>query len=370
MKRLNRALFPALVLAGCNPYFQRSGEYMAGTVDPVNFPPPYLGGGSPKKGGGVFKPSVAWAAGTQVSYYPFPATAGQTALFAMNKGAIVIGNKATPTPPAYVFDPPFPSKQQCVPPHDYVFNQWQDVVRYDEQGSIFTALPTANYQLGALPTFSYIPVVAETVVTSNGEGCQSIKSASGLAASSGTTVQAQLMTDTSGKPTLDPNTNNPTAMPDGKFLAWAIVDPGAEVDPIDPSTGWGPQKWGWYDHYLTAYLDGGYVPTAPGTITAADGSTKPVTTATPQTIYVPLGKDKLGATAPAAATGKLGSKYDVIDAARGTPNYSPVCLVMTFTEEDWKKPASSSDQIDKSTLKPATAATSATPFIYCLQLQP
>ena len=57
-------------------------------------------------------------------------------------------------------------------------------------------------------------------------------------------------------------------------MAWLIIDPAAAVYKFtdDPQRlrGLELQKWGWFNRYLLAYLDGGYIPTMPGM--AMDGA--------------------------------------------------------------------------------------------------
>src|SRR6267154_456385 len=67
----------------------------------------------------------------------------------------------------------------------------------------------------ALPATGYAPLVAEVPVTSNGEGCQSIKSSATLVTTSDVVV------DTVPPKFPIPNAK-PTGVPDCRFLAWAI----------------------------------------------------------------------------------------------------------------------------------------------------
>jgi len=76
----------------------------------------------------------------------------------------------------------------------------------------------SGQRLHALPATGYAPIVAEVPVTSNGEGCQSIKSSATLVTTSDVVV------DTVPPKFPIPNAK-PTGVPDGRFLAWAIVDP-------------------------------------------------------------------------------------------------------------------------------------------------
>jgi hypothetical protein len=332
-----------LLLFGCNPYSRRSGEYNAGPVDVSHFPAAYLGaGGDAKLGGGVFSAAAAFVDGNTVGYYAFPFSKAQLAA----ADPLALGG-AFATPTAYVFDPgasdPFPAKPRCVAPAGYVYDEQRDGIRYDDQGNVFTALPADA---------TYVPLVAQVPVQSSGEPCQSIKS-------NDTLVQDKLITVPLAPPPKGSAADAlPSGVPDGKLVAWALVDPSATVQfpdgSLDPTTSLGPQKFGWYNHYLTQYLDGGYVPTM-GTELVA------------QTLYVPTlvpGTDMSGAPAAVPTMGAPGSGYDVLQAARGAAGYSPICQVMTFVPADPMSPPTSVAAIDMTTVMPAP-----TPFIYCLQVK-
>jgi hypothetical protein len=225
----------------------------------------------------------------------------------------------------------------CVPPPNYQYDQQRDDVRLDEQGNLFTALPTNNY----------VPVVAQVSVISNGESCQSIKSTDALVTS--TQVKVATMPPPSGAG----SSAQPTGIPDGKYLAWAIVDPAADVYPMDPATGLGPQKYGWYQHYLVVYLDGGYLPTT----TSANGP-EMVT----QTLFVPSrvpGMDKMGQPT-ILDNADPGSGYDVLEAKRGDSAYSPLCRIKTFVPPDPAHPVTDAAAI--------SGAVDTNTFIYCLQM--
>jgi hypothetical protein len=328
--------------SGCNPYDRRSGEYSAGPVDVSHFPAAYLGaGGDPKFGGGVFAASDAFVEGNKVGYYPFPFSKAQLAA----ADPLALG-AAFATPPAYVFDPgatdPFPARPRCAAPAGYVYDVQRDGIHYDDQGNVFTALPADA---------TYVPLVAEVPVQSKGEPCQSIKS-------SDTLVQSPLVVAPLSPPPKGSAADAlPSGVPDGKIVAWALVDPSAQVllpdGSVDPKTFVGPQKLGWYNHYLTQYIDGGYVPTMGMDLVA-------------QTLYVPTlvpGTDMNGAPAAVPTMGTPGSGFDVLTAARGAAGYSPVCQVMTFVPADPMNPPTSVADIDMTTVMPAP-----TPFLYCFQV--
>jgi hypothetical protein len=367
MRRL--ALLALLLpVAACSPYDRHQGEYYAGAVDPVKFPAAYLGaGGDPKRSGGVFNASAATAHGVAAPYYAFPFSAAQAGspdpLAVSTSGDPV----AAPAALAYVFDPapptanpdmgtttagdPFPARPACQVPSGYVFDAQSDNFRLDQQGPIFTALPTA----------SYAPVVAEVGVVSKGEACQSIKSADTLVTAGDVSVK-----------TMPPEFNvpgaEPSGVPDGNFLAWPIVDPGATVffpdGSLDPRTGIGPQKEGWFNHYLVTFLDGGYIPTR-NLIVPGMGGKPDVTVVhmTAQNIYFPT---QIPVTTPTGdvvvGAGALGGGYDIVDHVRGEPGYSPVCHVFSFVPANPLHPPKSSADIDAATLQDTGS------FIYCIQV--
>jgi hypothetical protein len=339
--RTTSVLWGLVALGACNPYSNRDGEFSAGAVDPVNFPPAYVGvgGDRTRPGRGSFTEVRAYANGNPIGYYAFPFSTTQ---LPTTPGANVdpmrlIDNgmpyAKVPAPLAYA--PSMP----CVPPGGYVYDPRTDEVRYDQQGAIFSVLPTATYALGALPSWSYVPVVSEVPVGLSGEACQQIKSEAALKAIA----------------------NSGTA--DGKYLAWAIIDVAAPVYRVGQtsttSNGFGTQKLGWYNHYIVAYLDGGYVPT----MTPADGS-KTVMVA--QKLYYPRSLvNRGGNTLP----GGFGFGYDVLQAARTDANYSPVCQMFTYDagmavdSTALPKDEATILAMYGSTVKPATV-----PYQFCLQV--
>jgi hypothetical protein len=313
----------ALAAIGCNPYtdYKLKGEFNAGSADPVNYPPPYRGVGSIRNvagSGNGFTAVRAYAQGAGLEYYLFPyspsqvVTAGYAAisLAAQTTNALSIRQ----FPLGYVFDPPntsnpFPAQQQCRAPDGYQYDRRRDDVRYDEQGSIFTALPEATFGAGSLPTWTYYPIAREVAVGSNGEACQDIKSERTLLARGDVNVPK----DSDGNPS-----------PDGRYLAWALIDPGSGVYRVgEPSSGPGVgiQKWAWFQQFLVAYIDGGYIPVATGG-----------TQFTSQILYIPSRVVTTladGGPAP-ASNGRLGAGYDVLEFPRSDPRYSPICRIQIY----------------------------------------
>jgi hypothetical protein len=269
----------------------------------------------------------------------------------------ISGTGAIPTPNVYVFDPGN-SPALCKPPSGYTYDPYRDAVHYDDQGYIFTGLPNANYGIGSNPTWTYTPVVAQVPVTSNGEGCQDIKSEITVLTSSSVTVpQGPIRPD-----------GSPTGQPDGvNYYAWALIDPGALVLKAGESVsgsnfGFNHQKYGWFNQYLVAYLDGGRVPIVPGS--------SPPRMQTQRLFY-----PRSGLT-PASANA-LGSGNDVMEFPRSdTANYSPVCQVISYASG----PTPSRDAATIISLYGSTFQTPPPPtvqggpitptFIFCLQVQP
>lgn len=348
---------------GCNPYERHSGEYLAGSVDPVNFPPAYLGqdGDAKKPGSGTFQYVTARVRRTTVSYYPLPFIGVQAASddpLALSAGDL---------PLAYVFDPvsgPLTGagdgagadSTRCIKPQGYAFDELrrrEEAVRLDRQGNIFTALPADSDPAGST---TYVPVVREVVVTSNGNPCQDAKSEANLLGRSDVVLSL-------GPPPEGIPDALPVARPSGRLLALAIIDPAADVrladpdKPYDPMTMLGPQRWGFYAQYLLAYLDGGYIPQQ---IVHRAGDPADRVRLLSQDLYYPSmhivdAKGTLG-------KGDVGQGFDLIQHRRGEDGYSPVCRVLAFDPKDPKKPETAIADID-----PAKVSDTGR-YIYCLQL--
>src|SRR5262249_14206620 len=154
---------------------------------------------------------------------------------------------------AYVFDgsvSPAGDSTSCTPPNGYSYNPFRDDLHYDQQGNIFSALPNATWSEGSNPTWTYVPVVARVPVTSQGERCQGIKSEQTVLTRSDVSVQRGA----------DRPDGTPTGVPDGTYFAMAIVDPGSPVLKFNESgAGLSHQRYGWYNQYFLAYLDGGQI---------------------------------------------------------------------------------------------------------------
>lgn len=290
MKFLQRSLLLVAVcsaVSSCDPY-KRDGEYYAGPVDPQNFPADYIGapvqaadartgGNRLRVGASVFIGNRGFVGGAPVGYYLFsfpsspPVAAdplrlvGPVAGFPQGKLLSDAFNPNNPiAPTVYSFD----NATGCDLPHStYTYDPFRpfsvgdygssdaDGVNYSQQGNVFTILPNvaspdATQPIPGRPTQTgFAPVVAEARVTTRGK-CQRIKS------------ERTLLSDQTPQPT-------------GNFLAWAIIDPSAAVFLYNgapsaaqlptlrggnPPSGIGLQKWGWFNHYMLAYLDGGPIP--------------------------------------------------------------------------------------------------------------
>ena len=392
--RFRKPFFVAALVAcsgaACQLYPSWNGEFSAGPADPVNYPPAYVGvsGDHSKSGAGTFTQLRAFSEAAAIGYFSFPFASTVLPLPAKNPpdplllSANGVASTIIPAPQVFVFDPtpgsqPFPKVPKCVAPSGYVYDQQHDEVSYADQGNIFTALPNATYSLTKAASWAYEPIVAETAISSNGEDCQGIKSQ--------TTVTQSL---------------SAKAQPDGHYLAWPIIDGGAAVYRVGESlnagaTGLAYQHWGWFNHYLVAYLDGGYIPT--DATAAADGS--PQVHMVAQKLYYPVSKITIPTTAsgtptcatnnggcPTTATcdestgkvlctgtGAIGQGYDVIAAPRGSDGYSPVCQVFTYkvatTVTPGQLPQDAATIESASGPYKASITAASTPYIFCLQVQ-
>jgi len=356
---------------GCSPYERRVGEYNAGAVDPLKFAAPYLGaGGSGKSPGmGKFAFAKAYANGKEVLYYPLPFNGKQ------GKASDPLDLNTLKPPSGYVFDPTAtetaPDSAKCVKPDGYVFDQQRDAVRYDRQGNIFTALPIDSTTPGST---TYVPIIAEVEVKSNGNPCQDIKSEATLVKRSD--VSLDLVPPPDG--VVDAQ---PSGKQNGRFRAFAVIDPAAEVTTPKPpmegngvydecgsdtaaictkfhKEGIGPQRWGWYKQYLLAYLDGGNIPLQ---VINPMGKLRVAT----QNLFVPSAalfwnpETKMFEEDSVAGPG-IGP--DVMEHRRGEEGYSPICRVWTFDPADTMNPEKKVADIQnpKDTGK----------YVYCLQAPP
>jgi hypothetical protein len=340
--------------AGCDPYLRfAKDDDSLGPVDPVNFPPGNLGamGNRMRPGVGSFVETAAFVGGSQVGYFayamPAPSPASADLLRLIEEGKPYASALATPT--AYLFD------SGCTPPGGYAYDPKRDEVRYDGQGNVFTALPSATYTAGVAVTSRYVPIVAEAPARAQGLPCQKVKSEDALAAQLGGMLPPR----------------------DGKYRAWLIIDPAAGVYPRDDPKGammvpqgLGMQSWGWYKRYLLAYLDGGPIPTMEADVndgTMAMPQMKHVVRMVTQKLYYPRSM-VMGATT--AAAGARGAGYDVLQARRQDPGYSPVCEVITYdagmplAPADLPKDAAAIETSFGTTFMPG-----ANRYVFCLQVR-
>jgi hypothetical protein len=365
LRALAVATLPLLGACDVDPYQPFKDEHLElGSVDPINFPPENLGddGDRTKAGSGSFTEIPAAAAGAGIGYFLYPVNtpAGRDPLL------LVAAGKANPAvPTVYAFDPtgpkPVQSKNACTqPPRPAGGSPLNDPKRIDpladfyrQQGNIFTALPTASYMPGVLASSTYVPVVAEAPVSSKGQTCQQLKSEKGLTAALGKTPKR-----------------------DGKYLAWLIIDPAAPVyssidDPMMEKAGLGTQKWGWFNRYLLAYLDGGYIPTDPPDADPAAKDVKMVA----QKLYYPASPvtvhdNSSGMDMTMTVMPQIGQGFDVLSAKRGDAGYSPICEVWTYDA----KATLDADMLpgDAATIEKTYAGALAAgdpPYVYCLQVR-
>jgi hypothetical protein len=231
-----------------------------------------------------------------------------------------------------------------------VYDARLDDVRLDEQGNVFTDLPKATYNPGVASASSYAPVVTMLPVSSAGQSCQQLKSKALVEGALGSVKS------------------------NGRFLAWMIIEPAAAVHAVgapsdDP--GIGLQRWGWFNRYLLAYLDGGYLPTEDST----DMTTmKPITRMKTQRLYYPRSMVITTAAGKTSmADGKVRSGYDVVAAARGQAGYSPICEVMSYDAglplpvEMLPRDAAVIEAMFNTMAAPLKPASP--PYAYCLQVR-
>jgi hypothetical protein len=360
-------LVGAAVVGGCDPYNNNKGEFNAGPVDSANYPATYLGAGYKLRqaGSGVFVESKAYVNGVATGYFnlgpagaqlPRPPATPLNTCASSPPDPLRLVDSGKPvalmaTQNVYRFD------GKCSPPPNYAYDQVRDDLHYDQQGNLFTAIPTTTY----------FPVVAENVVNADGLDCQSIKSEA--------TLLKKLGMQT----------------PTGKLLFWPIIDAGAAVYAFnDPNAtakligGVGLQSYGWYQQYYLAYLDGGYVATEDVMVTELQGAkdtwpactgttTKMVTRLKTQKLYYPTivpQQQKDGSVK--IVQNAIGLGFDVLEAARSDAGYSPVCAVYNYTPQGSMGgdpttsdvPQNSADIIARYTV----SADKATPYIYCPQV--
>ncbi|HZS38392.1 MAG TPA: hypothetical protein VFF06_16270 [Polyangia bacterium] len=367
-----RPLVPLLALASlggaCTPYPNLDGDFYAGPIDPHDFPAAYQGAGYDPAGafGNISPIPATVAGGAPIAYYSFPVSAGVMDPLLLRSETVEATPAIADRAAVYLFDgDDAHDSAKCVPPSpNYVFDVHRDFVRFDRQGNVFQEKQLSK-DAPSLPSDSgYAPIYAESPAVSAGEGCQTVHSAEGLMANAAVTVT---------KAPIATGARNPVGVPDGKYLAMAVIDPSANVlnpdGSLDRETALGPQRFGWFNHFLVAYLEGGYVPTAMQTVPGMMGApdTK-VTLARAATLYAP--NTMCDPTAPAGAAAPcVGLGFDVIDgvdsmdATRGQAGYSPICKVRTFTPADPTAPPSDPAAIDPATLDPDTNT-----FVYCLQV--
>jgi hypothetical protein len=394
--------------------FDPDEEFSAGGIDPYNFPPPYRGTGAQREiaASGTFVEVGAFAKGRPIGYYQFPFSPGQIqttnysapSATSWPEGVIdplrVSGpgtdfraslNNPVPVPLVYNFDPPGglnPFAKELACEKGDPIDPYREAVPVDTQWNIFSFPPDrfTTFPFGGLPTWNYRPVVAEVSVGIRDIACQGIKSERTL-----------LKNADDGKVSMDRLDPEPDKRRLGKpgpdrYLAWAMIDPGAAVVRVGQKgadvlqggkiTGTSVQKYGWYGQFIVAYIDGGYIPVEDGP-RVAGAPTKRMRT---QRLYYPRSTIiKTGATR--ADPGGLGQGYDVLQASRfdDGPAYSPVCEVWTYSlpagtrQADIPKDEATILAVANSTLEPAfTAQTSSfTPsltviprYIFCLQAAP
>jgi hypothetical protein len=411
----------ALMIAACDVHdglFNDDEDFDAGGADPYNFPPPYRGVGQIRQvaASGVFTEVGAYARGRPIGYFQFPFSPSQLqttnysapTATAWPDGVIdplrVSGpgtdfrqqlNNPVPVPMVYNFDPPggddpFATEVKCAAPEGYVPNVFYDRYPQDVQWNIFTFLPDrfTTFGFGTLPTWSYRPVVAEVSVGTRDMVCQTVKSERTLLS----LADDGKLDVKRGDPEADTRLGRLGAPNPGRFLAWAIIDPGSAVVRVGQKpdvlqggkvTGVSVQKYGWYGQFILAYIDGGYIPIEDGARVAG----APTQRMRAQRLYYPR-SDVIRNGATSSSPGTMGQGYDVLQGDRFLQNtgYSPVCEVWTYAlpqataEADLPKDEASIIAQANSTLEPARQPQSASAFtpsptvipryVFCLQAAP
>jgi hypothetical protein len=349
-ERPGRSALLLLALVACDPYerFGRGSESY-GPVDPINFPPANLGfrGDRTRAGLGSFTAAGAFVAGMPAAYFAYALPPAPP----MGDPLAVVGLGAST---AFAFD------QKCQAPPNYAWDpvhMQTDEVRLDQQGNVFTALPRANYVAGMVATSAYAPVVRRVPVSAPDLPCQKLKNADAV-------MKAGL-----------------NAAPDGALMAWLVIDPAAAVFAPGKSAandpGIGLQSWGWYNGYLLAYLDGGELPYGGEIVSDAMG-TRIVTRVRTQKLYYPRSMVTTTVMRPdgtmmtTATPGRIGAGYDVLQARRGQPGYSPLCQVLTYDAgAPMDVAALPHDASAIEAMFPAQTLLPANPpYVYCLQMTP
>lgn len=369
----NGLLLGLLATAACDVNkgrFNPDQDFNAGGADPYNFPLPYRGASSNSvlfsrqtAGSGTFTEIAAFAGNNAVGYFSFPFSPGQilTTSYSAPSGTAwpqgvidplrvdgpganfrASANNPVPTPLVYSFDPPTdgpktqvdaPTSQRCKK-SAAPYNAFLDAYPQDQQWNIFTFLPDrfTSFPFGALATWSYRPVVAEVKVGTGDIDCQAIKSERRLlAASDDGKVQIQ-------RGDLEADKLTRLGTPDGNYLAWALIDPGAAVVRVGETvtifddghgvSGTSVQKYGWYAQFIVAYIDGGYIPVEDGP-RIQGAPTKRMRT---MRLYYPRSTVDLGDSGT-PAPGRFGQGYDVVQGDRFADDpsaYSPVCELWTY----------------------------------------
>jgi hypothetical protein len=410
------------LFGACDPYegnFNQDEEFNAGGADPYNYPPAYRGLGAVRQtsASGVFTEIAGFSRSAPVGYYSFPFAPSQVlttnysapSTQAWPEGVLdplrVSGpgtdfrqsaNNPAPVPMVYNFDPPggadpFAPQSKCRIPAGWTPNAFRDAFPLDQQWNVFTFPPDrfTTFPFGALPTWSYRPIVAEVPVGTKDLDCQGVKSERTLLSYAD---QGKLDVPR-GEPEADKRFGRLGAPTQDRFLAWALIDPGAAVvrvgekpDVLQGGTvsGTSVQKYGWYGQFIVAYIDGGYIPVEDGP-RVAGAPTKRMRT---QRLYYPRSEVlKPGQTAGQGSPGALGQGYDVLQADRFTDpdHYSPVCEIWTYqlpsatAIADLPKDEATILTLANTTLEPArnpagpgyTPNTTIIPrFLFCLQAAP
>lgn len=315
----------------CSPYLSSEADFYAGPVDPKGFADGYVGvKGYRDDRPSAIAPHRAYVGGKRTFFYAFnfPVKEGREA-----DPFFIPWDEIMPT---YVYEAPgkpLPASQRCTPPKGYSFDPIQHAYSQQEQGAVFTRLPSDA---------KYRPVVAEVSVSAANQPCQSEKS-------------ARLVHD-----------HHQHLLRSGRLLMWPIIDPGTDVllpdevsakttPVLPPESARSPQYFGWYQQRLLAYLDGGAVPYS----VDAKGEGARLE---PQKLFYPSVYTEIIDGKPQMVKGRPGAGHDVLEYPPGHPDYSPVCQVYSFVPR-----SAEVDETDVDKIRMLTHAYAGF-LTYCVQL--
>lgn len=332
--RSSKLLYSSLLLLclaaqpACSPYQANDEDAYAGLVDPKGFLSGYVGESLRPDRPWAIRPYTAKIAGKPIFFYSFPYPVKP------EEQADPLFIPWSQLPSTYSYEsldqPPLPPYLRCIPPEGYQYQPALESYRQDEQGSVFTRLPSDT---------SYRPIVAEIPVLAANQSCQLEKSER-LA-----------------------RQHHPNVEPSGRLLVWPVLDPAADVllpsevnqKQLPPESALGPQRWGWYRQRLLAYLDGGSIPYK------RDDQRGGVRLEAQLLLYPAVVVREVDGK-PMLVAGRPGNGDDVLLAARSDKLYSPLCRVVSFIPANPAQPETDATKIQPNSVEDQGW------FTYCVQL--